>query len=396
MRIPDMSVFSVTTQILFGYGSSAQVGPEAKRLGISKALVVTDKGVNGAGILKDAFASLEKSGIPFDVFDEVPSDPDERVIANSVSLLNKNNCDGVITAGGGSALVAGKATALVGSNGGTIRDYAGVNKYRIPPLACIAIPTTAGSGSEVSKVTVITNEHTKLKMLIIGSNNAPNAAILDPFLLRSLPRSQAVDSGVDALTHAIEAVCARDATPLTDAIALSAIDMIAGNFCGAVLGEDLEAKARMLFGSTMANIACGNAGLGLSHALNLGITQLYKKHVYEPVPYGTIHAICLPHVLDFNLPTCTNKFALIAKSLGVKGADEDTFSLSDRGIRKVKELLSSLNTARKLPWQDVPREQLREVSELVLSTPLAAQNPRKANTSEIVNLLRKCLEGWSL
>ena len=391
-----MSVFSVTTQILFGFGSSAQVGFESKRLGISKALVVTDKGVSSAGVLKDAFTSLEKSGIPFDVFDQVPSDPDERVVANSVSLLNKNSCDGVITAGGGSALVAGKATALVGSNGGAIRDYAGVDKYRTPPLPCIAIPTTAGSGSEVSKVTVITNEHTKLKMLIIGSNNAPNVAILDPLLLRSLPRSQAVDSGVDALTHAIEAVCATPATPLTDAIALAAIEMIASNFCAAVLGDDLEAKGHMLFASTMANIACGNAGLGLSHALNLGITQLYKQHGYEPVPYGTIHAICLPHVLDFNLPTCENKYALMARALGVKEVDVDALSLSKRGIEKVKELLASLDTPRKLPWQGVPLEHLMKVSEIVLSTPLATQNPRKANASEIVNLLQKALDGWSL
>ena len=395
-QIEQMSTFSVPTQVIFGFGSSSQVGFECKRLGISKALVVIDTGVKNAGVLQDLFTSLDDSDVPFVVFDQVDSDPDTQLFANSVDFLKKNICDGVITAGGGSAMCAGKATALLASNGGNIRDYEGIDKFRNPPLPCIAIPTTAGSGSEVSKVTVITDERTKRKMIISGFANAPKVAVLDPLLLKSLPRGQAVASGVDAMTHAIEALSSRFATPLTDAIALAAIEIFARYFCPAVLGDDLEAKSEMLFASTMANIACGNAGLGLVHALNMGITYLYKSRGYDPVPYGLIHAICLPHVLEFNLPACETKFASMAKALGVKENDVDKRKLARQGIERVKELLTSLDTPRSLPWQGVSAKELNEVSKIILDTSLASYNPRKANESEVVRLLEKALEGWIL
>ena len=396
MTMQRMSTFSVPTQIIFGLGSSGQVGLECKRLGISKALIVTDSGVKNAGVLQEAFASLEDNAVPFVLFDQAPPDPDTQVVANLVDLLKENMCDGVVTAGGGSALCTGKATSLLASNGGNIRDYEGVDKFRNPPLPCIAIPTTAGSGSEVSKVTIITDEHTKLKMVITGFANAPKVAILDPLLLKSLPRGQAVASGVDALTHAIEAVYSRSATPLTDAIALAAMEMMARHFCPAVLGDELEAKGQMLLASTMANIACGNASLGLIHAMNLGLTYLYKSRSYVPVPYGLIHAICLPHVLEFNLAASETKFALMAKALGVKEGCGDDRRLAKQAIEWVKELLITLDTPRRLPWQGVSINDLEEVSKIVLAAPMASQNPRKASESEVVYLCQRALEGWSL
>lgn len=389
MRMHELSRFSVFTDIIFGIHSSSELGPECKKLGAKRVLVVTDKVI--VTILGEAFDSLQSSGISYVVYDKAPIDPTDRDIRQTVSFLKENACDCVVTAGGGSALCTGKGAAFIATNEGNISDYEKRDKYRNPPLPCIAIPTTAGSGSEVSKITPITNEKTNIKAGIFG--DAPKVAILDPLLLKTCPRGQAVASGVDALTHCIESYCSRRATPLTDGIALKGMEMIARSFCPSVLGDDLDAKAEMLFASTVANIACGNAGLGLSHALNGGLTYLYRTRGYTPVAYGDLHAICLPLVMEFNLPVVETKFSAMARALGVKEKASQK-ELALKSVERVKELFGSLNTCYKLPWKEIPAKELEEVAKLTLGTPLAELNPRKATESEIISLIQKALDGW--
>lgn len=393
MKMHDISRFSLFTEVIFGLHSSTQLGLECKKLGAKKVAVVTDKAVGK--ILSEALESLNNHKIAYIVLDHAPVDPDTQIVSQLVGALKEDACDLIVTAGGGSAMCAGKGTALLATNNGNIRDYHGRDKYRNPPLPCIAIPTTAGSGSEVSKATIITDEQTNLKMAIVGLSNAPRVAILDPLLLTTLPRHQAIASGVDALCHSIEALCSRYATPLTDGIALTAAEMIASNFSSSVLGDDLDAKGEMLFASAVANIACGNAGLGLCHALNSALTYLYKAQGYEPVAYGDIHAICLPLVMEFNLPAAETKFAALARALGLE-EDMSMRELAIASIRRVKELLAYLNTCRKLPWRDIPSNEIEEVAKLTLSSVQAVQNPRKASESEIVSMIQKALKGWEM
>ncbi len=394
MRMDEISRFSLPTDTIFGLGTTSRLGTETKRLGITRAMVITDAGVRNAGILDEALASLENSGIPFIIFDQTPSDPDTRVIDTTVSLARESGCNGVIAAGGGSALCAGKATASMMTNKGNIRDYAGAGKFVNPPLPCIAIPTAAGSGSEVSKVTIITDEERADKMSIVNFGHAPKVAIVDPMMVRTTLRTQAVASGIDALTHAIEAFYSKQATPLTDGIAVAAIKMIDRNFRPAVLGDDFEAKANMLFASTTANIACGNAGLCLSHAMNHAVNYLIKARGYPPVSYGLIHGICLPISMEFNMPACESKLATLAISLGLGNRGESELELAAKTIARIKELLFALGALRRLPWETIPSTELEEMSQITLGKSQAFDNPRRPTETEMIALFEKTLVGW--
>ncbi|MFQ5879305.1 MAG: iron-containing alcohol dehydrogenase, partial [Dehalococcoidia bacterium] len=371
------------TEVVYGPDSLSQTGVEAKRLGMSKPLVVTDAGVKGSGLLDPAFDALKAAGIAFEVYDQAPTDPDTQTIAQVAGVLKGAGCDGVITAGGGSGLCTGKGAALMATNKGNIRDHAGLDMFENPPLPIIAIPTTAGSGSDVSKVTVITDESTHRKITIIGYFNAPRVAILDPVVLRSVPKGQAVASGVDALTHALEAYVSSRATPLTDAIALDAFETIAHDICPSILGGDREAQERILLAASMANIACGNAGLGLVHAVNGALTWLYKSRGYTPVAYGMLHAILLPPVLEFNLYACERKFASLGLAMGV---GDETWSQADLAwgtIDRIKELLIALDAPRRLPWDKVPAEDWKAVAEFVAGHGIMFANPRQFTEADL-------------
>ncbi|MBI4321731.1 MAG: iron-containing alcohol dehydrogenase [Chloroflexi bacterium] len=396
MWIGDISRFSAPTNIIHGLHSLRLLGQEAQQLATSRVFFVTDAGVREAGVLDEAFQSLTDAGITFVLYDQAPTDPDTLTVEQIARQITENGCDCVVVAGGGSAMCSGTGAALMATNPGNIRDYAGVERYHYPPLPCIAIPTTAGSGREVSKATVITDEQTNAKLVIIGYTNAPKVAILDPLVLRSLPRGQGVASGVDALTHAIEGYYGRRATLFTDAIALAAIGAIAENICPAILGDDLEAKSRMLLASSMANIACGEAGLGLSHNMNGAITRTYKSRGYPPVAYGLIHAITLPLAMEYNLPACEEKYASLAKVLGVREGGKSRSQLGKEAIARIKELFVALDAPRKLPWENVPPEDIRQLARTVLESVHEYPNPRTHREGEIIELFHQALRGWEL
>ncbi|MFC2059634.1 iron-containing alcohol dehydrogenase [Chloroflexota bacterium] len=395
MSPSEIMRYTALTEVIFGWNSLGVLGAQVKKLGGTKVLFVTDPGVKGAGILEEAFKSLEDANIPIVLYDQATPDPDTQTIDQVVRMIKENECDFVVTAGGGSGMCTGKGAALMATNPGNIRDYAGEDRYSHRTLPCIAIPTTAGSGSEVSRVTVITDEITKFKLAIRGFDNAPNVAILDPVVLRTTPRAQAVASGVDALTHAIEAYCARRASPVTDGMALPAMETIAKDICPSILAGDPDASARMLLASSMANFACGNAGLGLSHALNSTITATYKRQGYPPVAYGDIHAILLPLVMEFNQPVQEERLAVIARALGVaKKKHKSEAVLARAGIERLKELLSALNAPSKLPWDNVPDEVLVEMTKPLVDAAPVSPNPRRYTQQDLVGLLRKALQGW--
>lgn len=387
----ELSRFSLPTEMLFGLDSSSQLGAEAKRLGAQKVLFVTDSGVRAAGILEGAFNSLREAEMPFQLFAEAPQDPDTQIVGRVARLAQEEGCDCIVVAGGGSALCTGKGAALMVTNPGNIRDYRGHERYQNPMLLCIGIPTTAGSGSEVSKNTILTDEETNRKFQVSGYSNCPRLAILDPLLVRSVPRSQAVASGVDALTHAIESYVSNEATPLTDAIALQAVEMMGRSFLPSVLSDDLDAKAEMLLASSMANVACGNAGLGLSHAMNGAITYFYKAFGYPPVAYGMIHAILLPHVMEFNRPVREAKLANLALALGEpeEGSQAD---LAERAVERVKEMLVALGAPQRLPWEGLTAQEVEEIVQVTVERP--RPNPRKATREEMAMLVKRALQGW--
>ena len=408
MRTADSNIFTfyLPTRIIHGPGSVQETGNQFRALGSTKALVITDKGVRAAGLAEGVLQSLQKNKIPYVVFDDVEEDPGGATVAKGAKLAVKEKCNGIVVIGGGSPICAARGMGVVATNGGEIQDYAGINKATKPPLPLIAIPTTAGSGTEVSQFIVLKAPkqfHTKM---VAGSPMYfPRVAILDPLLLKSLPFGQAVASGVDALGHAVEACWASFATPITDALALKAVSMLSQNLRSAAMSDDIDAKEACLIASTMANMACGNSRLGLVHTMSSPVEVMFK------VPHGIAVGILLPHIMEFNLPASHERFATLAQALGESGDGISTEELALGGLAAMKELLIDLQFPRKFSEPQVDRKAIPELASIVMggpygiydrakkfpmTAPVPSFNLRKATMADMIGLYEKAFDEWEL
>lgn len=389
MNFDQIFTFQLGTVIHHGYNSVARTGPEAKRLGVKRVLIVSDKGVSGAGLIEPIIESLKNTKIPFTVFDEVEVDPGTATVNKGLKLLTDEKCNGVVVVGGGSPVCAAKGIALLATNGGSLTDYEGFGKYKKPPLPVIAIPTTAGAGSEVSPTFIITDEVRNYKMAIGGAACFPDVAVLDPMLLINIPFWPAVNAGLDALTHAMEACWTTLATPLTDCIALESIRLIHKNLAAMVLSGNLEAKNMQLLASTMANIACGNAKLGLVHALSQPLGVYHLAHGYA-------NGIMLPFVMEFNLSVCKEKFADMAIAMGEDRLTYNTEELAEQAIILVKKLYLELGFPNKLDIKEVSPKEIPEMVKRAKTRPQWKVNVRRSSDKDLVGIYEKAFQGWEL
>ncbi len=357
--------FSAPTRILFADGVSARAGELAKAMGATKVFAVTDPGVAKAGILGPALDSVRAGGLELRVYDRAPADPTVAQVGEIARDLAAFGADCVVAAGGGSGLCAGRGAALAATNGFDLRPYLGRDRYERAPLPVIAIPTTAGSGSEVSKHTTLSDERTLKKTGVDGYTNAPRYALLDPRLVQSVPRPQAVASGVDAFCHALEAYLSTRATALTDAIALAALADI-WRLLPLALEGDADAKGRMLFTSAMANIACGNAGLTLVHAMNGGVTYCYRARGHEPVAYGMIHGALLGPILRFYQPVARERLARLGPVLSLAGGPA-----GDAVVDEIVAWVHRLGAPALLPWGRIPDADI----DLIVAETIARPRP---------------------
>lgn len=389
--------FSLPTEIVFGVNSISLLGNEVKKLGGKKAFFATDAGLSASGVLDTVYQVLNNSGIPFVLFDKVPVDPTDKDIDIMADMAKREGCNCIIGAGGGSVIVACKGAALVANNEGKTLQYVeGEDKYPNPSLLCILMPTTAGTGAEVSKGTTITNSETSEKTRIFGYRHTVRLAILDPTLLITVPRGQSVASGVDALTHAIEGYLSERANPITDCVALKAIEMIMTNFARSVFTIDLEPKGQMLLGSTIANIACSNSTVGLSHSLNGVVTHIYQARGLDPMPYGMIHAVLLPPTLEFTMAACEERVADLAKAMGVGISGKSAWEIRKGIMEQLDNLLADLGAPRKLIWQGLTAEDIIEtgvrMGRLSLDrTKQGSAEKRKYNKEDLITILQKAL-----
>lgn len=388
----EMRQYLAPTRLLYGPGALSQLGQEVKNLGGSSVLIVSDQGIAGAGLLEGVIESLSQEGIPVEQFVDVPVDPGVACISQGVELLHSLQADLIVGVGGGSPMCAAKAIALVATNGGTIRDYEGFGKFNQRPLPTICIPTTAGSGTEVSAVTIITDEERHVKMAIGSPLEYPPLAILDPELLISLPFRQAAASGVDALSHAIEACLTTQATPLTDALALGAIQLLGANLVHAATSRDVPAKGACLLGSSMANIACGNARLALNHALTWPISSLFG------VPHGLANGVMLPYTLEFVLPEASEAMARVAVALGESPGSAPADQLAQRGLDKVKSLLRDLQFPDRFTPEQLDRARIPEMVDMLIRPGIYALfrqvTLRVAEREDLIELYERSLDGW--
>lgn len=385
----DLSVFSTPTEMIFGAGASARAGDLARRLGKARVFTVSDRGVLEAGVLDPALEAVRAAGLAVEVFADVPHDPTLGDVTEITRLALDFGADCVIAAGGGSGLCAGKGCALAATNGGDLHECTGRDRYQHPPLPVIAIPTTAGSGSEVSRHTTLSDERTLRKTGVDGYTNAPRFAVLDSELVQTVPRQQAVASGIDAFLHALEAYLSTRATPLTDAIALHALEQI-WHLLPAALEGDRRARGQMLLASSIANVACGNAGLTLIHAMNGGVTFCYRVRGHLPVPYGMIHGALMGPVLRFYVPAVSERLASLAPLLQVHGHGTAAVR-AERVVEAILEWAWRLGAPRALPWGRIPDEDVELIVQETLARP--RPSPRPAAAEDLRAIVLQALAG---
>ena len=401
--IPSVHEFHCPTRLVHGLGSVARVGQEVQKLGGTRALIVTDPGIVRAGLIEPVIGSLEEASVAHMTYDGVGHDAHVGSVDEAAVICRTEKMDAVITIGGGSALAAGRAVAAIAANGGSLGDHQGAAQLNLPSLPCIAIPTTAGSGSEVSAAVPYYDETRQRKTGTRHPFFFADVAILDAKLMQTLPFRQAVLSGVDALTHAMEAYLTVRATPVTDALALAAIRLLTCSLRPAATTSDLIAKEKSLLGSTMANMACGNAKLGLAHLLNRPVNTLFPA-----VPYGESISILLVPVMAFNLPSAIDRFADMAVAFGERADGLSPRDLANRCLAALKQLLADLKATRCYPPDKVDRGAIIKMafmcaggmhggmvaSEVPLTTAVNSFNRRQATVADVIELYERAFEGW--
>ena len=309
------SVFSfiLPTKILFGPGCVKTIGNELSELGVERPLIVTDTGVCAAGILDKVLAVLPKN-IECRIFDKVEANPKDINVAAGAEAYSAFGADSILAVGGGSPIDCAKSIAVLVANGASdIKAFEGKNvpSKPLPPLVCI--PTTSGTGSELTFSSVITDTRNGYKMTVKNRFTAPKTAICDPELTLTVPPSITAATGMDALTHAVEAFTATCSEPISDAVALYAIELISQSLVPAFEnGNDLEARSRMLMGSMLAGIAFSHSDVASIHCIAESLGGMYD------LPHGVCNAIFLPYMMAYNMGYCEQQYARIAMAMGLK------------------------------------------------------------------------------
>lgn len=371
--LEKLTLFRTTKRILFGFGAVEKTGAEAQLLKGKKVLVITDSGVIQAGLLEDVEKSLQSAGLPFVIFDGVEPDPRIEVVEKSVEIAKKEGIDLIIGFGGGSSLDIAKVTSILLTNSGKIDSLFGIDLVPNPGIPVILVPTTAGTGSEVTPIAILSDTKEKLKKGIVSPFLFPEVAIVDPKLTIGLPPSVTAFTGMDALTHAIEAYASINATDLTDLFAFRALELISQNIRIAYAnGENLTARSNMMEGSLLAGIAFANAGVGAVHAFAYPLGGEFH------LAHGLTNTLMLPYVMRYNILGCPEKFAQMAKAFGEKAETLSLMDGAETAVKFVERLSDDIRVPRRLRDVGIPENAIPRLAEAAMKvTRLLANNPRK-------------------
>ena len=383
-----VSSFSIPSTIITGIGASEHVGEQAQRLRATKALIVTDPGIVKIGYADQVVKQLNLFGVDASLYADVTPDPTLQNVNNGLKRYRTDGCDLIVSIGGGSAIDCGKAIAVKLTNDGELADYMGVNKIPNPGAPLIAIPTTAGTGSEVTKVTVITDTDSNVKMMLSSPCLLAQVALVDPLLSLTTPPHLTSAVGVDALTHAIEAYISKRAQPITDALALEAIRMITGSIRQAWAdGGNIEARSEMMIGASIAGMAFSNSSVALVHGMSRPIGAYFHIH------HGLSNAVLLLDVMEYSLVGSPVRFAHIARAMGESIEGLSVMRQADCAVDAVERLINDIQMPR-LGEIGIDQDKFEAVVEQMASDAIAsgspANNPRQATHEEIVALYRKC------
>ena len=378
--------FKAPSVIVNGPGAAKEVGSFAKGLG-KKALIVTDNLLEKIGLLNEIKKALEVAGIPSTTYDKVVTEPTMDYTGEGLKIYQEVKADFLIAVGGGSPIDTAKGISALATNPGKMSDFEGANKIPNPGAPLIAIPTTAGTGSEVTQFTIITDTTRDVKMLIASPNVMPRVALVDPMMTLLMPQGITAGTGLDALTHAIEAYVSVKAQPITDALALHAIRLISGNLRQAWCnGNNIEARTNMMTGALEAGLAFSNASVALVHGMARPIGA------YFHVSHGISNAALLPTVIEFSIPGNPKRYVDIAEAMGEV---TERLSIID-GAYLAAKAVKRLNDDLKIPTLrglGVDEKKFHSIVSQMAADAIASgspgNNPRKATTEEIVELYRK-------
>lgn len=379
--------FYIPTVTLMGIGAHKELGSRIKTLGGKKPFICTDKGITKAGLTEKIVDLIKQdTGLDSVVFDETIPNPTDTNVHDGLKVFKDNGCDMIISLGGGSSHDCGKGIGIVATNGGNIREYEGIDKSTkaMPPF--IAINTTAGTASEMTRFCIITDTSRKVKMAIVDWRVTPNIAINDPLLMMGMPPGLTAATGMDALTHAVEAYVSTIATPVTDACALKAIDLIARNLRAAVAnGADMNARDNMAYAEYLAGMAFNNASLGHVHAMAHQLGGFYD------LPHGVCNAILLPHVQRFNMIAKVDRFVDIAIAMGEPVEGLSARSAAEIALDAIKTLSTDVGIPSGLKELGVKEQDLRIMAENAQKDACGFTNPRCPTLDNVVEIYK-----WAL
>jgi alcohol dehydrogenase class IV len=381
-------VFQFPKRVVFGLNTVETVGEEAKRLGGRKVFIVAGKVIQRTGLLEKVEESLRNEGFKIETFTVEP-EPRIKAAEDLAEAVRKEKYDLVVGVGGGSNMDMAKVASVIATNPGDVKQYVGVNLVQKPGLPKIMIPTTSGTGSEVTPNAIVISSAEEMKKGIVTPHNLAEVVIVDPLMTVLMPPKLTASSGLDALSHAIEAYMSVDSNPLTDVLALEAIRLISTNLPVAFAnGENLEARSTMSLGALIAGITISSAGTCAGHAAAYAFAVKYR------VSHGLSCAIALPYIMEYNAMACPSKLASVAEAMGEKVSDLTLHDVASRAAVSVMRLIKETGIPYRLKDLNVPKEDIPNLAKGMLkNTRLLVHNPRKVSQQDALDIFKKMWEG---
>lgn len=376
----------VVPEVVFGADAALMAGQYAENLGIRKALIVTDKGVEECGwgaLIRD---SISRVGVDSVVFSNISSNPKDFEVMEGVAFYQANECDSIIAIGGGSPMDCAKGIGIVSTNGAHIREFEGVDMVRKPGPPLICIPTTAGSSADVSQFAIISDTERKVKISIVSKATVPDVALVDPILTLSMDRNLTASSGMDALTHAFEAYVSNANSAITDLFALDAIKLISSSLPEVVKDLDnVELRGRVMLGSMEAGFAFSNAILGAVHAL------AHSLGGFLDLPHGECNAILLPHVLRVNFNAAADRYRVIAENMGLNIEGHSDQDVCDMLVEYIEKLKVEVGITRTLKDFGMTKDKIVFLTENALNDACMVTNPATLSKEDVERVYEAAL-----
>lgn len=376
----------VAPEIVFGVGARHLTGRYAYNLGARKILIVTDPGITSAGWTEQVMQSIKEEGLPYVFFDGVTPNPKTREIMKGAEIYHKNNCNVIVAVGGGSVIDCAKGIGIVGNNNAAITEFEGVDRVNvpIPPLVCI--PTTGGSSADVSQFAIIMDEKEKVKIAIVSKAVVPDVALIDPQTLTTMSPFLTACTGLDALTHAIEAFVSNVSSPITDLHALEAIRLINGYLLASLEApEDLLIRSKVMLASMEAGLAFSNAILGAVHAM------AHSLGGFLDLAHGECNAILLEPVINFNYYAARERYAMIAEAFGIKIAKRRPEDIKEDLLTAIADLRQKSGVTRTLRDIGIAPRHIPDLTRRALEDACMATNPITPSAAEIEGIFNAAL-----